>query len=95
MLGRIKAHIITALLAARTSLASVFNRNVTAPHVAAAPIAAPRRKKGFQTGIKGVASSNNTQYGYGLREHFAKARMTAIKAKARRTAALATQAEAA
>lgn len=71
-MNRLKSIIVGALLAASQGIAAVFNRNVTAPHVTNAPKFAPAesRKRGFRTGIKGMASSNNTRYGATLKAHF-------------------------
>lgn len=71
-----RTSIIARILMA-TGLAAIFNRNVTAPHVsvnhaAQNPITLVYRgrKPGYRTGIKGMASSNNTRSGSALKAHF-------------------------
>lgn len=79
-----KSKIISAIVGSLMGLAARFNMNVTHGHVQAAGpalayIPSLRRSKGFTTGIKGIASTNNTQYGAGLREHFRQERLKARK----------------
>lgn len=88
MFGNIRtkfaAAIATVLIGVQT-LAQKFNTNVTGPAIKAAPVFATRRKPAFRTGIKGIASTNNTRYGAGLRAHFqtaASRRAVAAYAKA-------------
>ena len=64
-----------------TTLANKFNVNVTAPNIAeyhAHPALAPQRVRGFRTGIKGIAGTNNTKYGDGLRAYFIKFRAMGV-----------------
>jgi hypothetical protein len=78
----LKSMLVAALLGVQ-GLASRFNTNATAPHVVpGAPGGIERRKRGFRTGIKGVANSNNTEFGANLKAHFDRQRFgTAARAR--------------
>ncbi len=66
----LKSLIVSALLSVQ-SLASKFNTNVSAPHVKTQVYEPqPGRKKGYRTGIKGIANTNNTEFGANLKAHF-------------------------
>lgn len=82
MFGNIRSRIslaIAAVIVGVQSLAVRFNNNITMPAQRGdfIPPAAPR-KRGFRTGIK---STNNTEYGAGLREHFRKVRCAPLYRK--------------
>jgi hypothetical protein len=90
-MNRIKS-IITSIIGL-AGLATIFNRNVTAGHVTGAHPSAPAHlnkpshKRGYRTGIKSVASSNNTRFGAGLKEHFDRTRKARSLSSAKKVAA--------
>lgn len=67
----LKSIIVGALLSI-AGLASKFNTNASAAsvQVGRAPATKNQRRPSFRTGIKGVAGTNNTRYGAGLKAHF-------------------------
>lgn len=73
---------------AAVGLAAIFNTNASAGHVTVAhptgpnPLNIGRRNRGFRTGIKSVASSNNTRFGAALKFHFDQQRAAAKSRKA-------------
>lgn len=66
--------ITAAIIGMSLSIAATFNRNVTGPSITAGPVhvrpSQNRGRRAFTTGIKGMASSNNTRYGASLKNHF-------------------------
>ena len=66
--------IVASIILGASTLAAVFNRNITVGHIAQSKPVVTRRRPAFRTGIKGIKGTSQGRYGYGLQRHFDNAR---------------------
>lgn len=64
---------------ARRAASNLAVKNLNRPTRVLPWAATPARRLSFSTGIKGMASSNNTQYGDAIRMQFAKRQATLVR----------------